>query len=153
MSTTTTQYEVVGTTQDVTQCQQCGRDDLRGTIALAVVEVTTGDDGNEEWNHTGEVVYYGSDCGAKAAGYGTGKGRQLRAEAEAADRAAARQAEMLAERRTYYGQVVEFLATGSHGPEDIALRARQTFHRSGGFDVLGPFPAWVAQVAETGKLD
>lgn len=151
MSTTTTAYEVLGTTQDVTECQQCGRADLRGTVALAVLEVTALPDGGNEWNHTGEVVYYGSDCGAKAAGYGPGKGRQLRKDAEAADRDAAR-----AEARRLEiaaNKAAALVAFNEGRDEDIYLRgARSDYHHMGGYDALGVFPLWLARVAATGCL-
>lgn len=157
-TTTTTRYEIVGTTQDVTQCDQCGRNDLRGTIVLAVLEVTINDaTGAEEWNHTGDIVHYGSDCGAKAVGYGPGKGRALRKEAEIADRAAAREAEMLAERRSRYRRALDTLAFDNEIEAGKVATAqlgqiRRTFHQMGGYDALGAFPAWVAKVAETGTL-
>jgi hypothetical protein len=52
-------YRVLGTTDDVTTCDLCGRRELRGTIVLAILDA----DGNPE----GEL-YAGSTCGAKAAG-------------------------------------------------------------------------------------
>ncbi len=61
MTTTRRAFQVVGTTDDVTTCGLCGRDELRGTIVLAVLDA----DGND----TGERNYYGSTCGAKAAGW------------------------------------------------------------------------------------
>lgn len=152
MSTTTTAYEVLGTSDEHTQCQSCGRDDLRGTIALAVVSVTVLGNGNEEWAHTGEVVYFGSDCGARAAGYGRGGAAKMRKEAASADYAAAAHAEMVAERKAGYTEALVFFQSGEDGEHPQLLRARQTFHRSGGLDALGPFPAWLAGVAETGIL-
>lgn len=69
-------FKVLGTTQDVTTCDLCGRDELRGTVRLGALDV----DGNVE-----DVVHYGSACGAKAAGWTT---QEIRKQASAADRAA-----------------------------------------------------------------
>lgn len=78
MSTTIVRrvFRVKGTTDDVTECELCGRQELKGTVVLAVLD----EDGNEEG-----VVYYGSSCGAKAAGWTT---KEVRDAAKAADRAA-----------------------------------------------------------------
>lgn len=73
-------FKVLGTTTDVTDCQLCGRTDLKGTIALAPLDV----DGNQ----AGETVYYGSDCGAKAAGWTQ---KDIRQKAKSADDARARE--------------------------------------------------------------
>lgn len=49
---TTTAYRVLGTTDDVTKCDQCGREGLTHTVALSI-----GEDG---------TAYYGSTCAANA---------------------------------------------------------------------------------------
>lgn len=49
----TAAYTFVGTTDDVTTCDCCGRSDLKGTIVLRPA------DGGDE-------VFFGSVCGAKA---------------------------------------------------------------------------------------
>lgn len=54
-------FAVLGKTDHVTTCWLCGRDELRGTIALDTLDA--------DGNRTGNVVYYGSSCGAKAAGW------------------------------------------------------------------------------------
>jgi hypothetical protein len=54
-------YRVLGTTTDVTECDLCGRTELRGTIILLPLDV----DGNA----AGDAVHYGSECGARAAGW------------------------------------------------------------------------------------
>lgn len=54
-------FQVLGTTTDITTCELCGRDELRGTIVLAILDT----DGND----TGERAHYGTTCGAKAAGW------------------------------------------------------------------------------------
>jgi hypothetical protein len=58
--TTSKAFNVKGTTEDVTTCDLCGREDLKFTVALAVLDA----DGNET-----EIVHYGSDCGAKVSGW------------------------------------------------------------------------------------
>jgi hypothetical protein len=60
MSETQKAYRVKGTTDEVTECELCGRQELKGTVMLAPLD----EDGNEE-----EIVYFGSSCGAKAAGW------------------------------------------------------------------------------------
>jgi len=54
-------FAVLGKTDHVTTCWLCGRDELRGTIALDVLDA--------DGNRTGKIVYYGSSCGAQAAGW------------------------------------------------------------------------------------
>jgi hypothetical protein len=78
-------FRVLGSTNDVTTCELCGRDDLRGTLVLEVVDA--------DGNGTGELLHYGSDCGARAAGWTVADmGKRVRAaekaaaEAEAAER-------------------------------------------------------------------
>ena len=60
-STAARVFAVLGTTDAVTVCWLCGRDELRGTIALDTLDA--------DGNRTGKVVYYGSSCGARAAGW------------------------------------------------------------------------------------
>lgn len=60
-ATATKAFRVLGTTDHETTCWLCGRDELRGTIALEILDV--------DGTGTGNVVYYGSSCGAKAAGW------------------------------------------------------------------------------------
>lgn len=99
-------YRVLGTTDDVTRCDLCGRQELRGTIVLAVLDA----DGNPE----GEL-YAGSTCGAKAAGR-TGRNApvKLRDEADAARRLAKADADqarsMLAHYRWDIRPVAEVIA-------------------------------------------
>lgn len=70
-------FRVLGTTDDVTTCEHCGRVELKGTIRLGVLDA----DGNVEG-----VTYFGAACGARAAGWTT---KDIRKQATAADRAAA----------------------------------------------------------------
>lgn len=61
MTTNTTRaYRLIGTTDEVTTCGLCGREDLKGTVMLAPLDP----DGNDEG-----VDYLGSDCAARAAGW------------------------------------------------------------------------------------
>lgn len=70
-------FKVLGTTDDVTTCEHCGRVDLKGTIRLAPLD--------EDGNVAGDAVYFGAVCGARAAGWTT---KDIRKAATAADRAA-----------------------------------------------------------------
>jgi hypothetical protein len=69
-------FRILGTTNDVTECEHCGRTELKGTIVLAPLDA----DGNAE----ADPVHYGAVCGARAAGWKTA---DLRKAASAADRA------------------------------------------------------------------
>lgn len=83
-------YKVLGTTDEVTNCEHCGRDELKGTIILGVLD----EDGNVE-----DRTYFGAVCGAKAAGWTT---KDIRKAATAADRAAREAA--YAARQAQYAQ-------------------------------------------------
>jgi hypothetical protein len=54
-------YKVKGTTGDVTTCELCGRDELKGTVVLQPLDA----DGNAD----GDPCYFGTGCAAKAAGW------------------------------------------------------------------------------------
>jgi hypothetical protein len=86
-------YRVLGTTDEVTTCEACGRPELKGTVVLQPLDA----DGNDD----GEPCYYGSSCGAKLAKSTT---REINAQARKADReaaAAAKAAEEEARRREW----------------------------------------------------
>jgi hypothetical protein len=53
----TVAFRFIGTTDDTTTCEHCGREQLKSTIILATLDA----DGNRD----GEV-YYGSTCAARA---------------------------------------------------------------------------------------
>lgn len=53
-------YKVLGTTDDVTTCHCCGRDDLRMTVAIDTTDI----DGNAD----GDTGYYGTHCAARMMG-------------------------------------------------------------------------------------
>ncbi len=76
MTTVTTyRYRATGTTDDVTQCEICGKPELKGTVRLAVVDP----DGNAV-----DEVYAGVTCAARRAGRTV---PELKAEAVRATRA------------------------------------------------------------------
>lgn len=58
---TTRRFTLLGITDDVTDCDCCGKTDLKCTMALA--------EHDADGNTVGEV-YYGRDCGARALGWG-----------------------------------------------------------------------------------
>lgn len=68
-------FRVRGTTNDVTDCEQCGRTELRGTVVLQPLDA--------EGNDDGDVCYFGSSCAAQAAGWTQ---REVKARVKMADR-------------------------------------------------------------------
>lgn len=92
MSNAAKTFKVMGTTNDVTACELCGRTDLHHTIVLVPLDA----DGND----AGAPVYYGSECGARAAGWKQGEvvkaaktADEARQQAEYAARRAVQEAE------------------------------------------------------------
>jgi hypothetical protein len=85
ITTTRTNYRIIGATDDVTDCQCCGRAGLKRTIALIVLDA----DGNDD-----TITYYGTACAARAMGRKTTAVRneadtaQSRINADTAQRAA-----------------------------------------------------------------
>lgn len=67
-------YVARGFTDDVTQCEHCGRDDLKGTVRM----VTLSPEGEEEGD-----TYMGVVCAARMSGR---KAAEIRVEANRADR-------------------------------------------------------------------
>ena len=80
-------FRVLGTTDEITACEHCGRVDLKGTIILGALDV----DGNVEG-----VTYFGAVCGARAAGWTVKDLRKAAGEADRARREAERAARMAA---------------------------------------------------------
>jgi hypothetical protein len=85
-------YRVKGTTDEVTDCELCGKVELKGTVMLVPLD----DDGNAD----GEVSYFGTSCAAKAAGWtvrdvraGIKRAADEERERKEAERAAVREAE------------------------------------------------------------
>jgi hypothetical protein len=86
-------YRVLGTTDDITDCDQCGRDDLKSTVILGHLDA----DGNVEG-----VRYVGSDCGARLSGQ---RASVIASGARKADRAAREAANAAYDAVSYtYGQ-------------------------------------------------
>jgi hypothetical protein len=56
-TTQSPQYRYIGTTDEQTQCDKCGRAELRSTVIVAELD----QDGN-----VAEVLHYGSTCAARA---------------------------------------------------------------------------------------
>lgn len=54
-------YRVIGTTDESTVCELCGKVELKATVMLLPLD----DDGNAD----GDVAYFGTSCAAKAAGW------------------------------------------------------------------------------------
>lgn len=54
-------YRVKGTTDEATECELCGKVELKATVMLVPLD----DDGNDD----GDVAYFGTSCAAKAAGW------------------------------------------------------------------------------------
>ncbi|MEU3618834.1 hypothetical protein ABZ725_41905 [Streptomyces sp. NPDC006872] len=53
-------FRVGGTTDQITTCELCGLEELKGTVQMIELDA----DGNDSLDH-----YYGSSCAAKAAGW------------------------------------------------------------------------------------
>lgn len=89
-----TTYRVLGTTDEVTTCEICGREELKGTIVLGVLDA----DGNVE-----AEMYAGSSCGAKAAGRtGRNAATKFRDEADATTRKVKAEADDARKMREHY---------------------------------------------------
>lgn len=81
----------LGTTDDVTQCECCGRDELKSTVAISL-------DGESD------PVFYGVVCAARALGT---TAKVVRSETKAADEARAKAAREVADRK----RAIEFAAS------------------------------------------
>lgn len=55
---TTARYTYLGVTDACTYCEQCGKPNLKSTIVLQPLD--------EDGNHDGDPVYFGSTCAARA---------------------------------------------------------------------------------------
>lgn len=69
-------FRILGTSDEVNECDLCGRVELKSTVALQPLDPDGGD--------IGQPVYYGCDCAARAAGWTQ---KDVRREAATADRA------------------------------------------------------------------
>lgn len=124
-NTTRRIFRVLGTTDDVTTCELCGREELRGTTVLEALDV--------EGNGTGELLHYGSSCAARAAGWST---REVVTAAKAADdarREAERRAAADAHRAAEHAYRDHLLAVCGSGDREVA-------HQLRGF--ASPFAMW-----------
>jgi hypothetical protein len=81
--TQTDRWAARGFTDDVTQCERCGKPELKGTVRMVIVDA----DGGE-----GDDTFMGVTCAARMTGR---KASEIRTEARAAD-TARREAEMAA---------------------------------------------------------
>lgn len=133
MTTTTAPaaYRVRGTTDDVTECQICGKPELRGTVVLEILDA----DGNAE-----DVTYAGTTCAAKVTGR---KATAIRHEAAAADIKRGQELRKAREIIAVYGPV-----------ENDRRAARELFFernphfRAGRISPFAEFKGAVATVAE-----
>jgi len=92
-ATAAPQFRYIGVTDDCVTCQNCGKDELRSTVVLAILDA----DGNAE-----EVTYYGSTCAARALAV-RGGGRKVLDAARAAQTRTAEQARFAREQLAFYG--------------------------------------------------
>lgn len=51
-------FKILGITDEKTECECCGKTNLKCTVALDCVDA--------EGNETGSITYYGRDCASKA---------------------------------------------------------------------------------------
>jgi hypothetical protein len=108
MTGTLTGYRVRGTTDDVTECQICGKPELKGTVILDILDA----DGNTE-----DITYAGTTCAGRLT---RTPAKRIRREAELADCQAARRVEWAQEKITAF-------AAAEH---DDALLAETFFARN-----------------------
>jgi hypothetical protein len=119
----TKQFKVLGTTDERTSCDCCGRANLKATVALEDIE-------------TGDIVYFGSACGARAAGWPM---KAWKSEVKAADdnRAAAERAAREAIARAEHARWAAFLDRAAGAVRDWS--GKQDIF--GQIQVLGGFKA------------
>ena len=101
-------YEIQGITDDITECQCCGKTNLKRTVALRRVDDT-------------ETLFFGVDCASRAL---RRTSRRVRAEAEVAQQ----KADFYAERRARCAATlawIDALLAAEHGH----LRFGNTVHR------------------------
>lgn len=120
-------FKVLGTSDDVTNCHCCGRQNLKYTVALQPCDADGGPDG--------EPVYFGTVCAAKAMRQSVRYVREQISAAELAD-AATRRAEQAAKDAAYSAWLVSNY--GVRQPADLfALGVK-------------PFDAWRRYRSEGG---
>lgn len=69
-------FKVRGSNDEVTTCECCGRENLKKTVMLEVLDA--------DGNGTGQIERYGVDCAARAAGWTQGEVRKAVRRADAA---------------------------------------------------------------------
>lgn len=114
-------YRVLGTTNDVTECELCGRVELRGTVVMMPLDA----DGNDE----GDPGYFGSACAARAAGWTVrevtaGVKEAARAERERAAQERARKDAADRERTAERNAAIAGWCATTYGTRDIVAAAR-----------------------------
>lgn len=121
-------YRVGGTTDEITQCELCGRPELKGTVQMIELDAA----GNDLEDH-----YFGTSCAAKAAGWTQ---KEVKAAAKTADqerREAARRAKEEESRRFCHARDAYFEAT--YGDRCHFTAARKLGRRA--FELLEEFEA------------
>jgi len=110
MTATHKVFAVRGMTDDTHVCELCGRDDLTRAVILAELDT--------EGAPTGDVVYYGTDCAARAAGWTQSEVRRRVRDADRERRAAERReadarhrAEFAAETEVFHSWLLENFGT------------------------------------------
>lgn len=93
MATTAPRFRYLGTTDDTTTCERCGREELRSTVVLVMLDA----DGNPD----GDALYYGSTCAARALGLRS-SGASVLASARAAVDGTRGRAEAARQRLAHY---------------------------------------------------
>lgn len=90
MSATGPAYRVLGTTDELTTCQICGKPELRGTVVLEALDADGGTEG---------ITYAGSTCAAKLTGR---KSTAIKSDAAAADLKRSQAVEFARERLSWW---------------------------------------------------
>lgn len=102
-----TGFRYIGITDECIECQCCGKQNLRSTVVLAILDA----DGNME-----DYTYYGSTCAAKALSI-KGGGRAVLSSARAAHDRTLRAAKDAREMLEFYGLPLE----GEPSPEALRV--------------------------------
>lgn len=107
MTSVASEVRYLGTTDDVTTCECCGRANLKATVALSV-------DG-------ADPVYFGSDCAARAIGRSVAEVKRGTKKADD-DRAAAERARRDAEHAAFMARWSAFLVATAPSGHDVFTR-------------------------------
>lgn len=114
-------YRVLGTTNDVTECELCGRAELKGTVVMMPLDA----DGNDE----GDPGYFGTACAARMAGWtvrevNAGVKAAAREERERAVQERARKDAADRERTAERNAAIASWCAETYGTRDIVAAAR-----------------------------